>query len=211
MRGIVDIMKKSGTIVTLCLFLCVFLFSFVAKAPSERSGDARAKSDVKPTAGGERKMALKAGAGVVDITPPVGTYLSGGLRERNSNTVGSPLYARALILDNGEKQIGFIALDLLAVNKGIVADAGKLIKEQTGMNIENIMVSASHTHNGPYVFRDFGGADIGEKWLSDLPKKMAEAVSIAYRNLEPAKIGAGSGYEDSISHNRRMKMKDGSA
>jgi hypothetical protein len=40
---------------------------------------------------------------------------------------------------------------------------------------------------------------------------MAEAVSSAYNSMTEAKIGAGSGYEESISHNRRMKMKDGTA
>ncbi len=50
-----------------------------------------------------------------------------------------------------------------------------------------------------------------KKWFSALPDKMAEAVSSTRNSMTEAKIGAGSGYEGSISHNRRMKMKDGTA
>lgn len=56
-------------------------------------------------------MTLKAGVAKVDITPPVGVYLSGGLRKRKARKVGTPLYAKALVLDNAETQIGFLALD----------------------------------------------------------------------------------------------------
>ena len=100
-------------------------------------------------------MALKAGAGKVEITPPVGVYLAGGLQKRKADVVGSPLYAKALILDNGEKQIGFLALDILVVDKETIACAGEIIKAQTGMNIENIMVSASHTHSAACRIRRY--------------------------------------------------------
>jgi hypothetical protein len=163
-------------------------------------------------------MTLKAGVAKVDITPPVGVYLSGGLRKRVAETVGTPLYAKALVLDNGRPfassgQIGFLALDLLVIEKETIASAGELIKAQTGMDIENIMVSASHTHSGPYTSTNIfdGEEGIDEDWFSTLPNKMAEAISSAYRSLKEAKVGAGSGCEESISHNRRMKMNNGTA
>ena len=157
-------------------------------------------------------MALRAGVAKVDITPPVGAYLSGGLRKRPSQTIGTPLYAKALVLDDGKTQIGFLALDLLIIAKETIASAGQTIKSQTGMTTENIMVSATHTHNGPYVVGIFDGQDgIDEKWFSELPGKMAEAVTAAHGSLQEARVGAGRGYEEDISHNRRMKMKDGSA
>ena len=158
-------------------------------------------------------MTLRAGVAKVDITPPVGVYLSGGLRKRASQTVGTPLYAKALVLDNSETQMGFLALDLLIIDKETVASAGEIIKAQTGMDMENIMVSASHTHNGPYtttnVFDGDGGVD--KEWFSTLPGKMAEAVSSAHSSLTEVKIGTAKGHEESISHHRRMKMKDNSA
>ena len=158
-------------------------------------------------------MTLKAGVAKVNITPPVGVYLSGGLRKRVSQTVGTPLYAKALVLDNGETQIGFLALDLLVIEKETIASAGEIIKAQTGIDIENIMVSASHTHSGPYTTTNVFDGDEGvdKEWLSTLSGKMAESVSSAHSSLAEAKIGTAKGHEESISHHRRMKMKDGSA
>jgi len=158
-------------------------------------------------------MSLKAGVAKVDITPPVGVYLSGGLRKRVSERTKTPLYAKALILDDGCNQVGFLALDLLVIEKDTIASAGKIIKAQTGINIDNIMVSASHTHSGPYSSKNIfdGEEGIDEEWFSGLPEKMAEAVSLAFHSMQEAKIGVGSGYEEGISHNRRMKMKDGTA
>lgn len=158
-------------------------------------------------------MSLKAGVAKVDITPPVGVYLSGGLRKRVSERTKTPLYAKALILDDGSNQVGFLALDLLVIEKDTITSAGKIIKAQTGMNIDNIMVGASHTHSGPYSSKNIfdGEEGIDEEWFSELPKKMAEAISSAFHSMQDAKIGAGTGYEEGISHNRRMKMKDGSA
>ena len=162
---------------------------------------------------GEDKVTLKAGVARVDITPPVGVYLSGGLRKRASQTIGTPLFAKALVLDYGETQIGFLALDLLIIHKETIASAGEIIKAQTGMDIENIMVSASHTHSGPYTTANVFGDEeaVDEEWFSALPGKMAEAVCSAYDSLTEAKVGTGSGHEETISHNRRMRMKDGSA
>jgi hypothetical protein len=81
------------------------------------------------------------------------------------------------------------------------------------MNVENIMVSASHTHSGPYTSTNIfdGEEGIDLEWFSALPNKMAEAVMKAYNSMKEAKIGAGCGHEESISHHRRMKMKDGTA
>jgi len=163
--------------------------------------------------GGKCTMALKAGVAKVDITPPVGVYLSGGLRKRVADRVGTPLYAKALVLSNDATQIGFLALDLLVIEKETIASAGDIIRKQTGMDIENIMVSASHTHSGPYTSTNIfdGEEGIDEEWFSALPGKMAEVVLSAYNSMKEAKIGAGSGYEESICYNRRMKMKDGTA
>lgn len=158
-------------------------------------------------------MALKAGVAKVDITPPVGVYLSGGLRKRVADRVGTPLYAKALVLGNDAAQIGFLALDLLVIEKETIAAAGDIIQTQAGMDIANIMVSASHTHSGPYTSTNIFDGEEGtnEEWFSTLPEKMAGAVCVAYNSMADAKVGVGSGCEESISYNRRMKMKDGTA
>jgi hypothetical protein len=59
---------------------------------------------------------LKAGVAKVDITPPVGMWMA-GFDERvfPSLAVHVPLWARAVVFDDGETRVGPVALDLIAI------------------------------------------------------------------------------------------------
>ena len=60
--------------------------------------------------------ALKAGAVRVDITPPVGVWLSGyGHRNKPSDAVEDRLYSKALVLNDGRTKIAIVSTDLLWV------------------------------------------------------------------------------------------------
>ncbi len=60
--------------------------------------------------------ALKAGAVRVDITPPVGVWLSGyGHRDKPSDAVEDRLYSKALVLNDGRTKIAIVSTDLLWV------------------------------------------------------------------------------------------------
>src|SRR5215210_5758738 len=74
---------------------------------------------------------LAAGVGKSDITPPVGTPLSGyGARMgRPSTGVHDPTEARALILDNGTEKIAFVSVDHLGFDHGMVERVRALAAE----------------------------------------------------------------------------------
>jgi len=57
------------------------------------------------------RAALKGGCAKVNITPPVGAWLSGyGGRDKPSDGIVDELYARALVLDNGINSIAIISV-----------------------------------------------------------------------------------------------------
>ena len=61
---------------------------------------------------------LRAGAAQVDITPQTDIHLAGAVgRFRPAQYVYDPLYARALVLENGEKKICFVSLDLTIITE----------------------------------------------------------------------------------------------
>jgi len=65
---------------------------------------------------------LRVGVAKVDITPAVGTELCGHFRSNLKSTgVHSNLYARVLLLDDGENKAALVACDLLGVTSTIVA------------------------------------------------------------------------------------------
>lgn len=127
--------------------------------------------------------------------------------ENPAVTVGDPLYARTVVLDDGETKIAVIAMDCIAIGDiGEVGDGffpslrAKLASEY-GFSPENILVSATHTHvPGPMVCGDGTRLD-----------RMAASVGRALKKLEPARLGSGIGYDNSFIINRTLKMKDGSA
>jgi neutral ceramidase len=92
---------------------------------------------------------LSAGAGKADITPRTGYYLGGWTRaDRVAQGQHTRLWARALVLQEGDRKVALVAVDLFMVPGGLVkhvadALAGRGLSEQT------ILISASHTHSGP--------------------------------------------------------------
>ena len=98
---------------------------------------------------------VKAGAAQVDITPPIGTLLAGNVYPRKSDGVDYPLYSKALVLSDGEKSAVIVSLDLLAVSRKYIDEACKEIYRKTGIPREYVLISATHTHSGPYSIPSF--------------------------------------------------------
>ncbi len=90
---------------------------------------------------------MDAGWSTVNITPPAPLNLAGyGLRGRYSDVLDS-LYARVVVLDNGEKEVVIISVDLIMFPRilkvRIEAEEGV-----TGLSGNDIYYSATHTHHG---------------------------------------------------------------
>ena len=153
---------------------------------------------------------FKAGTAVVDITPPIGVSLAGSLRARKSAGRTTPLYARAVVLDDGQTAIAIISVDVCVLDKEFVGATCALIKERTGIPPEHVMITASHTHAGPYTSPVFGKEEDRDKnYLALLPRYIADSAFLAHQARVPAQIGAASGSESTAGHYRRVRMKYG--
>lgn len=153
---------------------------------------------------------LKVGSAGIDITPPVGSHLAGQFQDRVAESVHDPLYARALVLDDGTTMLAVVACDLLSLKRPTVLRARELAAAQTGIPAEHIMITASHTHTGPRT-TDIFPCPSDAEYLALLPRQIAGAVALAAQSRQPALLGIGSGREASSSHNRRYLRKDGTA
>lgn len=152
---------------------------------------------------------LKCGMSEVNITPPLGTEIPGYFHARIASGIKDELYAKAMVLDDGERVVALIAIDAIAIGKTQVQEIRKRSFEMTGILEKNIMVSATHSHTGGPVesWGEFIHKD--DEYLSYLVKKSADAAVLAFNSRKPVRIGWGVGTENGIGFNRRYLMKDG--
>lgn len=165
------------------------------------------------------KAALKGGCAKVNITPPLGIPLIGSYG-KPSDDILDELYAKALVLNDGNNAIAIICADLLYTPlEEITNPARRIIKEKTDIPEEHILICATHTHSGPEVFtrsklgpdQEIPASEIDQSYLQTLIRKIADAAVLAHKHTRGVKIGAAKGRIPEIAFNRRPKAADGSA
>ena len=93
---------------------------------------------------------LKAGAAIVDISPqqfPV--LVNGGMTSRSAEKVVAPLYARAIVVDNGTERIAIVVVDSCMIGRVTLDDAKHLAAQRTKIKPDRMLISATHTHTAP--------------------------------------------------------------
>jgi len=162
---------------------------------------------------------LKGGCAKVNITPPLGIPLIGSYG-KPSDDILDELYAKALVLNDGNNTIAIVSADLLYTPlEEITNPARRIIKEKTGIPEEHILICATHTHSGPEVFtrsklgpdQEIPASEIDQSYLQTLIRKIADAAVLAHKSMREVKIGAAKGRIPEIVFNRRPKAADGSA
>ncbi len=160
---------------------------------------------------------LKGGCGKVNITPPLGGLLIGS-KGYVSDDVLDELYARALVLSDGDKTVAIVVADLLYTPlEEITTPVRRIIKEKTGIPEQNVLVCGTHTHSGPEVFTrsKFAPEKIVEisavdrSYMATLVGKIASAVLLAHKDTQAVKIGAAKGQAPKVVFNRRPRDADG--
>lgn len=162
------------------------------------------------------QAALKAGCAKVDITPPVGVWLSGySSRNKPSEGISDELYAKALVLDDGQNKIAIVSADLLWVPLETTNEIRELVKQKIGIPENNVLICATHTHFGPKIDKirkdwpDTPNSKVDKSYVEKLTKRIAESILTAAKKLKPVKLGVVKGDISEIVYNRRTKKPDG--
>src|SRR5689334_2647839 len=90
------------------------------------------------------------GAAQIDITPNPGIELCGyASRIQPSIGVLDPLYAGAILLEDGHERLLWIHCDLIAFDQHIVTAFRAWALQELNLRPEQVLLSATHTHSGP--------------------------------------------------------------
>jgi|WetSurSiteA1Bulk_404760.scaffolds.fasta_scaffold02271_3 neutral ceramidase len=132
---------------------------------------------------------FKAGAAKIDITPKSEDLPS------NLKGIHDHLYVRAVVLDNGITQAALISVDA-GIQESSWLKYTQNLEKELGIPVPNIFISPSHSHSAIFIRGGPGGQGNDPKialFASNLDKAMIEVVKQAKANLQPAKIGFGTG------------------
>ena len=136
-----------------------------------------------PTAGHSE---LIAGAAKVDIAAEGGA-------------INDPPYVKALVLDDGTTKVVIITVDAVAIGEigsiknSYLATVRAQLKKDFGIEGVNVLANASHCHAR----------------VSNVEERTIQAVKEALQKMEPVLVGSGTGSENRVMENRRIKLKNG--
>ena len=136
---------------------------------------------------------FRAGAAAVDVTPqkfPV--IVVGSMLSRTATEVHTPLFAKAIVLDDGETRLAIVVVDTCAMPRSLLDEAKTLAAKSTGIATENMLISATHTHSAPAVIGGLG-TDPDPNYPPFLKVRLVEAIEKAAKNVEPARVGSAVG------------------
>ena len=150
-----------------------------------------------------------------EITPPLGCGIPGYFSLRRGTDVLDRLYARAVVIKEGEEKVAVLSVDGLHPKTDICALITDRITEFTGIPRKNIMVAFTHSHTGiPFRFEGiaFEDDEICAKNTQGYPeifaKLAADCVTLADKRLRPAVPHFGMGEVEGISFCRDYFMKN---
>lgn len=119
--------------------------------------------------------------------------------------VNDPLYAKALVLGDGTQQFVLLTVDAVAIgeicdiNDDFLPQLRARLAGELGIVGENVLVNASHTHPpGRILCPD-----------DELLDRTFAVIEEASQNMVQVVAGWGKGYEDRISMNRDLRLKNG--
>src|SRR5262245_42369430 len=142
---------------------------------------------------------LRAGIGVVEITPPIGSHLSGFEKSRPAERVHDSLFGKVLVLKTPETSVALVVADLHRLQSAPLVNR---IHDELG--IPYTLLISSQTRAAPSL----DPATRVSAWGQEVENKIFQQVKLANTNLFSAKILFGQGALIG-AHNIRVFQDDG--
>ncbi len=162
---------------------------------------------------------LKAGIAEHELKPPLGLATGDGAPEAKGYL--TPLYVKALVLENGQDFVGIVSLDMLGIDRADAQRAAALAEARSGVPRHGILLVCSHTHVAPsmastlHTYRkafnpkwDEAAVAKERAWVDTVVELIATAVADARAHVQVASIGVASADLPWLVFNRRRYTRN---
>jgi hypothetical protein len=146
----------------------------------------------------------RAGCGLVDITPEPGLPMVGMPGSPRGEGVKWPLRSRVFLVDDGERRIAVVCLDVIALVAEHVAELRQRLAVPGGLDLDSVLIACSHTHRAPFTETGWGASEETTDSYRDLVfARTTQAMVEAVARLQPAELSVGRVMAPGWAFNRR--------
>ncbi len=157
---------------------------------------------------------IQAGFARVDVTPPLGTPISGYFYARYADGVLDPIQLNALAFGNGEDTAIIIACDFIGMVMTKSNEMREAIAARTGVPAERVMLCCLHQHTSIRIGDKIGAKDTSSfydpNYMGVLKRKFADVAQMAIADMSEAEVGTAEKQAvRDIAFVRRYWLEDG--
>lgn len=117
-------------------------------------------------------------------------WIAGFHNSKPAQGIHDDLWARAMVLDDGNIRLAWVAIDAIGLFGCDVIDIRKSLPEYLG--VDYAIISSSHTHSAPDLMGLWGPGNfksgIDPEYMKYLKKQSVEAIKVATESLRPARF-----------------------
>jgi len=117
-------------------------------------------------------------------------WIAGFGNKRAANGVHDDLWARTMIIDDGQTRLAIVALDLIGLMNNEIIDIRKQIPASAG--ITYLIVTSTHNHEAPDMLGLWGQSPfrsgINRKYTEFVKKQIVKSIETAVADMRPARF-----------------------
>jgi hypothetical protein len=115
-------------------------------------------------------------------------YLAGFHQNRPASGVNDPLWARTMVIDDGNSRLAICVIDMIGFGHDEVVTVRKRLKDS--LNIDYLIISSTHVHSSPDLMGMWGVNEysngVNDDYMEFVMNGILESVEKATNSLEPA-------------------------
>ncbi|MFD2201016.1 hypothetical protein [Shivajiella indica] len=115
-------------------------------------------------------------------------WLAGFHQNRPASDINDPLWARTMVLDNGDFRLAICVIDMISFGNDEVISVRKRL--DPSLEIDYLIISSTHVHSSPDLMGMYGPNEftngVNKDYLEFVKKGILQSVENAVKHLEPA-------------------------